>query len=299
MSLSEPKILYHYCSLSTFKNIFENRSIWLSDIFKSNDYNEMKWLNKQYEIFLVKAYSQLKGPINLDADDLYKIMRANDAVLNLQPVKSWCLCLSEEGDLLSQWRGYADDGCGISIGFNSSIFQNIYNECISNKLPFLFELKKISYGEKAAKEFFLKELSISSSFSKDEAIAHLEQGALAVALGSCFFKSDSFLEEKEWRLAIRVLTDPNPVDFKRMFKNSFSTPELILHDFSYISRKDELVSHIEIQFPNISEVIAEIVIGPKAKLNKCDIRSFLLSLKVLDEENIDSIKISKSKASYR
>jgi len=26
-------------------------------------------------------------------------------------------CLSFYGDLLSQWRGYADDGCGVSIGF--------------------------------------------------------------------------------------------------------------------------------------------------------------------------------------
>lgn len=30
-------------------------------------------------------------------------------------------CLSEKPDLLSQWRGYADDGQGLSIGFNKRI----------------------------------------------------------------------------------------------------------------------------------------------------------------------------------
>lgn len=28
------------------------------------------------------------------------------------------MCLSENGDLLSQWRGYADDARGVSVGFN-------------------------------------------------------------------------------------------------------------------------------------------------------------------------------------
>lgn len=301
MSLPKNLVLYHYCSLSTFKSIFENNSIWLSDILKSNDYDELKWLNKRYQIFLAKAYHQIKESVGLDGEDLYQIMSVNDAVLELSPVKAWCFCLSEEGDLLSQWRGYAEDGCGISIGFNSSCFENVYNECMTKRVPFLFDFKKISYGEEAAKEFFKKELNISSLSSKEEIISYLQQGALAVALGSCFFKSDSFEEEKEWRLAINVLNDPKSmaVDYKKMFKDSFSTLAFNLNDFSYISRKDDLISHIEIKFPAISAVVSQIIIGPKSKLNERDIRSFLLSLEGFDKENIDSIKIVKSKASYR
>jgi len=301
MSLPKTFVLYHYCSLNTFKNIFENNSIWLSDILKSNDYNELKWLNKRYHIFLAKAYNQLKESFGLDSEDMYQIMSANDAVLELSPVKSWCFCLSEEGDLLSQWRGYAEDGCGISIGLNSNIFENIYDECVLNKSPFLFDFKKILYGEQAAAEFFTKELNISSLSSKEEIVSHLQKGALAVALGSCFFKSDSFAEEKEWRLAINVLNDPKSMgsDYKKMFKDSFSTPAFNLNDFSYVSCKDDLISHIEIKFANISTVVSEIIIGPRAKINEWDIRSFLLSLKDFDEKNIDSIKIVKSKASYR
>lgn len=32
------------------------------------------------------------------------------------------ICLSEEGDLLSQWCAYFENGAGVSIGFNSAAF---------------------------------------------------------------------------------------------------------------------------------------------------------------------------------
>lgn len=36
---------------------------------------------------------------------------------------TYTTCFSENGDLLSQWRGYANDAKGISIGFNKDILQ--------------------------------------------------------------------------------------------------------------------------------------------------------------------------------
>jgi hypothetical protein len=34
------KILYHYCSVETFFNIVKGANLWLSDMAKSNDYQE-------------------------------------------------------------------------------------------------------------------------------------------------------------------------------------------------------------------------------------------------------------------
>ena len=34
------EVVYHYCSVDTFFNIIKNSSMWLSDISKSNDYQE-------------------------------------------------------------------------------------------------------------------------------------------------------------------------------------------------------------------------------------------------------------------
>jgi len=34
-------------------------------------------------------------------------------------------CFSAADDLLSQWRAYADDGCGFAIGFNARYFEKL------------------------------------------------------------------------------------------------------------------------------------------------------------------------------
>ncbi len=34
------ELLYHYCNTDVFFNIIKNSTIWLSDVSKSNDYQE-------------------------------------------------------------------------------------------------------------------------------------------------------------------------------------------------------------------------------------------------------------------
>lgn len=50
------KILYHYCSVETFFNIIKNSCLWLSDIEKSNDYQECmvcrEYVNKGIKEYL-------------------------------------------------------------------------------------------------------------------------------------------------------------------------------------------------------------------------------------------------------
>jgi hypothetical protein len=50
-------------------------------------------------------------------EQLYNLAKDYDAE---DDTKNWVFCLSEKSDDLGQWRGYADDGQGISIGFNSA-----------------------------------------------------------------------------------------------------------------------------------------------------------------------------------
>ena len=38
---------------------------------------------------------------------------------------SYITCFSRNGDLLSQWRAYGDDGRGVSIGFNSKLLYKV------------------------------------------------------------------------------------------------------------------------------------------------------------------------------
>ena len=39
-------VLYHYCSLQTFYNIMKKKSVWLSDLSKTNDSQELICLEK-------------------------------------------------------------------------------------------------------------------------------------------------------------------------------------------------------------------------------------------------------------
>lgn len=47
-------IVYHYCTLDSFMSIISNKSIWLSDITKSNDSMEIKWITRYINDPLVK-----------------------------------------------------------------------------------------------------------------------------------------------------------------------------------------------------------------------------------------------------
>ncbi|PDT05739.1 hypothetical protein CO666_03810 [Rhizobium chutanense] len=102
-----PETLYHYCSSSTFQLIISNRKVRLSDLTQSNDSAEGEWY---WEI--------LKGLY--DGEELpawIATARSHHAARNFR-FATLGLCLSEEHDLLSQWRGYADNGSGFCIEFN-------------------------------------------------------------------------------------------------------------------------------------------------------------------------------------
>ena len=48
--------LYHYCSLETFISIISNKCLRLSDLSKSNDYMERKWIINIIEEALNKSF---------------------------------------------------------------------------------------------------------------------------------------------------------------------------------------------------------------------------------------------------
>lgn len=53
-------------------------------------------------------------------------------------------CLSKDGDLLSQWRGYADDARGVSVGFDRTYLENLAKAIKGKKIP-NFALYKVEY----------------------------------------------------------------------------------------------------------------------------------------------------------
>ena len=75
--------------------------------------------------------------------DLYLIL--GESLAHGAYLYVWVFCLSAYGDSLGQWRGYGDDGYGISIGFKKSYFSKLNDSGCTEKWPYLLGLSKAKY----------------------------------------------------------------------------------------------------------------------------------------------------------
>lgn len=111
--MTAPDTLYHYCSTESFTSILRTHSVWLSSLNLSNDSMEGRMVNA--------TVLRLAEKDGLDADALRRLRESLS--FTERTLDGLGFCLSEDGDLLSQWRGYADDGRGVAIGFSRSYLE--------------------------------------------------------------------------------------------------------------------------------------------------------------------------------
>lgn len=311
MAKRTPKTLYHYCSVNTFFSIMKNKSVWMSDVRKSNDSLEVKWINGHYRLFLLNTWIDYvksveeKDSVSLkDFEKFDAIKELSDFILKPELSKAWVFCLSELGDHLGQWRGYGDDGKGVAIGFNPKVFFALDNTFSKADESFNFCFRKVGYGEKAAKKFFddiLDEMAITPQTSPDEILLKLQQAALIARDVAPWFKNEGFKVEKEWRLIYKK-------EMAELLNGEQPTTPLPLEPFSdtlsignlgFTPKGDDLVSHVEFKMNSMDQIITEIVIGPKCKLTREDVILFLISCGIIKCKENCRIVISRSASSYR
>ena len=305
MNEKQPKTLYHYCSLPTFYNIIKNKSIWLSDVEKSNDFLELVSMR---QLFAKEMDEQIakKALTYSESFDYKHMMKLNDLQIKAHGeirkaiAKHLFFCLSEKGDLLSQWRGYADDGSGISIGFNRNFLcklNDLNTQTPPNKREY-FQFEKVDYNEDLAVEFIKSKTGIGffSLYDNEEEQTNCIKHALAkVALAAPFHKTAAFIEECEWRIVVTYML----WSFEKPDFSPYNNNDFVFSNIEYTASKNKLVPHLEIKFPSIKNAISEIVIGPKCDENIIDMKYFLVCMGVLDNFDDNSITIKKSTASYR
>ena len=112
-------VLYHYCSTATLLSILEHGKLRFSDINMMNDPQEWRYCYELFEraasilLEMVPDRASLEGLGTDFFDHVDDYLSPKQ--LNSHPVIA---CFSKQPDVLSQWRGYADNGQGWSIGFN-------------------------------------------------------------------------------------------------------------------------------------------------------------------------------------
>jgi hypothetical protein len=268
--------MYHYTGLNGFISILENRKLWLTSSTSMNDHQEVYWFKNLFK----EKLKSLRVEKSLSAEQLV-MHNTSLETLRSPIVKPYICCFSEDGDLLSQWRAYADDATGISIGFipselklkdalpalninpveNNWLHKVIYNEDEQEKL--LIELIDTWI-------FLIKNNDNSLNFS-----LHMNK-CLAY---SYIFKNPAFSEERELRIINLPLLDNSDKWFgcngAPKFRSSGGT----------------IASYFDFEFS--VESISEIILGPKSKVNETDMNVFLRS------NGFGHVTVKHSTASYR
>ena len=119
-------LLYHYCDNKKMASIISSHTFRMSDIAKSNDYEEIQLFYPYIMTEIEHAYKnetfQLEYKNEKDFEALKKLLYETHRRINIEfdvgEMTSFVVCFCENGDALSQWRGYADGGKGGAIGFS-------------------------------------------------------------------------------------------------------------------------------------------------------------------------------------
>lgn len=305
-----PNTLYHYCSLGTFLNILGNRTLWLSDIGKSNDSQELKWLKNECRIRILKAQNEYLKLHSDDPDNTYdfdameRINHFAEAVSRIDLYKSWAVCFSEARDTLSQWRGYANDGAGVCIGFRRDYFDELSHVFDDYETRFVLSMRKVDYSPEGIDNFF-ENATVLKDFGQcrtaEEMNSALLSAIINTAKNAAYFKSPSFSEEREWRLAFTdTLLNFSGFEFDKMPRTKSGTfNRFVFQKADCIASGNDIVTHIELGLPEMQDAISEIIIGPKVRMSIDDMKMCLILKGFLKGMNDTSISIVKSESSYR
>ncbi len=111
----EPKaMLYHYTSFAGLMGIVQEKALWASEIRYLNDSQELQHFGRLVHSLVIRALEAT--PHQQSADILGQFDQWLRERLALGPM-IFVGSLTENGNLLSQWRGYCGHGQGVSLGF--------------------------------------------------------------------------------------------------------------------------------------------------------------------------------------
>jgi hypothetical protein len=181
---SDTDLIYHYCSAYPFVEIVSNRSLWLSGYWTMNDELERKWGYLAFN----KATQELEKEVGRAfVEQLYNPINAS-FLTSVVMVSSFSL----DGDLLNQWKRYADDGRGFAIGFAPKLMK----ELPIRHLRVLYD-ENLQLAELLGnlRHIYKYEESIGFKYN-----AQFQQHLFYFGGDLCTYKDPAFNEEQEIRL---------------------------------------------------------------------------------------------------
>lgn len=252
---------------------------------------------------LAETFARIFEKDSLDAEVSTRLRETLGALEEM--LDGLAFCLSSDGDLLSQWRGYALDGEGFSIGFSKQYLEALA-DAKKRKMED-FRLHEVIYDpskqeaamrpvyEEVKKDIDAGKLKrpsapglLSMAADIDAEVKYEAQRLAFIAahedvnkkLAKTFrnlytLKNVAFCEEKEWRL-ISFLTRTDQDSCLYRVSSNRITPY----------RSYEL---LPLEFPEVIEVI----LGPKNQTPEYIIQ------KMLAQHEFSGVTVRRSKVTYR
>jgi hypothetical protein len=251
-----PDVIYHYTSNDVLLKILEGESLRMSARHHLNDTTE----GQQFFSILKKH------PSKSDEHKIESIRKSLDSV------EAFVTCFCSDGDLLSQWRGYAVNGAGVSIGFRKTgIAQAIAgsHEALLYTVAYADDFQDIPLNRAAT----LNDLLSNPGTPNDKAIHTFAKERWAI-------KPKGFFEEKESRLIITL----------KSCADTLMPVAPWLH-VGYMAVGAEVREYCDFKFD--LKIIESVVLGPNNRTDELVLKRYLTSL------GLGDVDITRSTSSYR
>jgi hypothetical protein len=269
-----PQHLFHYTDLDGVRGILTSRTLWLSKFTSTNDISEILLAVEHFRAFVERRASEFTKAegdfLKRASDDLGGFRRTNICIA------SFC----EQDDLLSQWRGYGNDGRGIALGFSSA---KILALARANGLHLYRCVYDPAAHERIASDLgnmLLESYRAAPPRTAEDERAMVDLFSASFLQVAPVIKDHRFAEEREWRLVSDPLTFDDPHMIAVMRGNQASVKWTL---------------KLEGESEGASSVIEQVTIGPTL-----DPDNVSDAIEVLSRRNGFRVeKISISEVPYR
>lgn len=270
-------LAYRYADANNFLKMLDSQELWFTDLRNMNDWDEY-----------AAGFRIAKQLITEEFPDHIHVLE-NISREQLHDDFMMLICsLSKDGDCLSMWRGYGENGSGAAVGFSTHEIQShhLFKRYLDKLYPIQGAAKfyPVIYSEEDYKTLIRHYISRVFTLHKDTlpdeipAILAVRSSMLESLLARLctLYKNDFFEDEKEIRgfIEISKVVDPYTMEDRNT-------------DFGVA-----LYHKICTSFQGIPS-IKEVVLGPRYEESDEYVRS------KLDAVGLREVSIRRSRGTYR
>jgi hypothetical protein len=233
----QPKTLWHYTDSAGLRGILSAAEIWATHFAHTNDTEELRFGHDM----VARAFAESGIPSTGLEGELVARLRQAWARAEMLPTVPFYIAAfcDDEGNSLSQWRGYGAFGAGYSIGFRDLVPRD------SLMLVRYPDPRNIDgYAVAMIKETVARGAALLGTNPPPELLDVFQEHLLnALVLLALRAKHRAFLDEREWRL---VSYYPNVVEYGARKRGLVPYTRISVANSFYPARTD-IPPHIDLE----------------------------------------------------